>query len=103
MTLWTDFNLLNDSSLDLTAINAKMESFLSLPINELMGCFPTEGGHCIYADPFTNQSAVDIFLLGLNNSVLDSTVRSTLGGRGSRTVKYFGINTPLIIVVLGLA
>ena len=48
--LWTDFNLLNEASFDLTATNAKMES-LSRRINELLGCFPTEGGHFIYADP----------------------------------------------------
>ena len=92
--LWTDFNLLNEASLDLTATNAKMESFLSLPINELLGCFPTEGGHCIYADPFTNQSAVDIFSSGAQQFGSGFNGQEYSGWSWQPNCQYFGINTP---------
>ena len=92
--MWTDFNLLNNSSLDLTAVNAKMESFLSLPINELLGCFPTQGGHCIYADPFTHQSAVDIFSSGSLQIGTGFNGQEYSGWSWQPNCQYFGINTP---------
>ena len=92
--LWTDFNLLNETSLDRTALNAKMESFVSLPIDELLGCFPTQGGHCIYADPFTNQSAVDIFSSGAQQFGSGFNGQQYSGWSWQPNCQYFGINTP---------
>ena len=92
--LWTDYNLLNESSLDLTEVNAKMESFLSLPINELLGCFPTQGGHCIYADPFSNQSAVDLFSSGSQQFGSGFNGQAYSSWSWQPNCQYFGINTP---------
>ncbi len=92
--LWTDLNLLNESSLDLTAVNAKMESFLSLPIDELLGCFPTQGGHCIYADPFSHQTARDIFSSGAQQFGSGFNGQAYSGWSWQPNCHYFGINTP---------
>jgi hypothetical protein len=93
-SLWTNFNLLNETSLDRTAINAKMEGFLSLPIDELLGCFPTEGGHCIYADLSTGESAVDIFSSGSVQIGTGFNGEEYSGWSWQPNCKYFGINTP---------
>ena len=93
--IWTDSNLVNETSLDTdTSQNTKLETFLSLPINELMGCFPTEGGHCIYADLGTGQTAQAIFSGGAIQMGSGWNGQSYSGWSWQPNCHYFGVNTP---------
>jgi hypothetical protein len=92
---WTDTNLLNETSLDTdTTSNAKLQAFTDLPISELRGCFPTEGNHCIQAQPNTVQTAVALFNSGSFQQGSNFDGQMYAGWSYQPNCKYMGINTP---------
>ena len=68
--------------------------YLSLPIDELRGCFPSQGGHCIYADLSTGQTARDIFSGGPIQIGSGFNGQEYSGWSWQPNCQYFGINTP---------
>ncbi|MEC7986570.1 MAG: MopE-related protein [Myxococcota bacterium] len=95
--LWTNNTLLNETSLDTsTSSNSKLESFITMPLNELYGCFPTYN-HCIYAYTGTNQTAKDLFSGGSLQIGSGFNGQMHSGWNYQSNCPYFGINTPFAI------
>ncbi len=95
--LWTNDTLLNETSLDTsTSSNSKLESFITMPLNELYGCFPTYS-HCIYAYTGTNQTAKELFSGGSLQIGTGFNGQMHWGWNYQYNCPYFGINTPYAI------
>ena len=92
--LWTDSNLYNESSVDTSSSNAKFSSFLQLDIREMMGCFPTQGNHCIFAEFGNQTTAQEIFTGGSQQMGAGWNNQSYSGWSWQPNCHYLGINTP---------
>ncbi len=93
--LWTNNNLLNENSLNTsTSSTAKLQAYLNLPIEELNGCFPTQNGHCIYAEVGPHSSAKELF--SGNTMQIGSGFNGQMNNSWSHQnhCNYFGVNTP---------
>ena len=92
--LWTDSNTLGATEPDLdTSADARYAAFLELDASELRACFPTEGGHCVIADP-AFDTAQETFAGG------DQQIGSGFDGQfygpwsTQSNCQWFGINSP---------
>jgi hypothetical protein len=92
--LWIDTNLLNQSSIDTSAVNAKLETYTRLPISELRGCFPTQNNHCIYASLNVTATARSIFAGGSIQVGAGFNGQEYNGWSWQPNCHYFGVNTP---------
>ena len=92
--LWTDSNTLNETSIDNSSANAKFSSFNELDITELMGCFPTQGNHCFFANISSANTAREIFSGGSQQMGSGWNGQSYSGWSWQPNCHYFGINTP---------
>ena len=62
--LWESNTLLNETSVDTSDTNAKLQPFVDLDVSEFYGCFPSQGNHCIYANTGIEQTAKELFSAG---------------------------------------
>ncbi|MAA79522.1 MAG: hypothetical protein CL916_09705 [Deltaproteobacteria bacterium] len=90
---WTNNSLHNDSSMNTSIANAKFEAFISLDIQELYGCFPSQGNHCIYLDTGSFQTAQDIFSGGFINASSNFYTQMYSGWAYQNHCHLFGVNT----------
>ena len=90
---WTNSTLHNEYSLDTSVINAKLEAFVALDIQELYGCFPSQGNHCIYLDTGVIQTAKDLFSGGFLNQSSQYHTQMYPGWAYQNRCKLFGVNT----------
>jgi len=92
---WTNDSLLNETSLDTdTTQNTKLQAFTDLTINELRGCFPTQGGHCLDVQTNTSQTAKDIFSGGSIQQGTGFDGQMYSGWSYQPNCKWMGVNTP---------
>ena len=91
--LWQNNTLLNQSSVDTSNQNAKLQPFIDLDIEELYGCFPSQNGHCIYADLGAAQTAKDLFSAGMVQIGSGFNNQMYSGWSHQYNCAFFGINS----------
>ena len=93
--IWENSETDNASSINTdTSENAKLQTYLELPISEMRGCFPSEE-HCIYVEYGTSRTALAIFTGGAQQqgSAFDEQMPDS-GWSYQPHCKWYGVNSP---------